>query len=66
MGIGLTIVKDLVELHGGQVWVESKVSEGSAFFFTLPKMATVDLIASPLSTPDARLHKEKEAPVGVN
>ncbi len=66
MGIGLTIVKDLVELHGGQVWVESKVSEGSAFFFTLPKMATVDLIASSLSTPDARLHKEKEAPVGVN
>jgi two-component system, LuxR family, sensor kinase FixL len=36
-GIGLTIVKKIVELYGGKVWVTSKICEGSTFFFTLPK-----------------------------
>ncbi|MCB0166105.1 MAG: HAMP domain-containing protein [Anaerolineae bacterium] len=36
MGIGLTIVKHLVELHEGQVWVESEEGEGTIFAFTLP------------------------------
>ena len=36
-GIGLTIVKKIVELYGGKVWVTSKIGEGSTFFFTLPK-----------------------------
>ena len=38
LGIGLTIVKHLVDLHGGRVWVDSQVDEGSEFHFTLPKM----------------------------
>ena len=36
-GIGLSIVKKLVELNKGAVWVESELGQGSTFLFTLPK-----------------------------
>ncbi|MFH1800495.1 MAG: ATP-binding protein [Candidatus Omnitrophota bacterium] len=41
-GLGLTIAKEIVELHGGKIWVESQEGKGSYFVFELPVKARSD------------------------
>lgn len=44
LGLGLSIVKELIKRHEGEIWVETKLGVGSKFYFTLPRFYTTDVL----------------------
>jgi signal transduction histidine kinase len=60
-GLGLSITKQLVELHGGTIHVESELSQGSRFIFTLPMSSQTPNRTLDLSQAMAKM-RENESP----
>ena len=58
-GLGLTITKQIIELMGGRIWVESSPGRGSAFHFIVEFGVAPEIKLSPIEEPEAKLPEEK-------
>jgi two-component system phosphate regulon sensor histidine kinase PhoR len=52
-GLGLAIAKHLIEVHGGRLWVDSEIGQGSHFHFSVPRFEPDTLPRAPLGAPGA-------------
>jgi YD repeat-containing protein len=62
-GLGLSLSRQFVRLHGGRMWAESTLDQGSSFYFTLPLPGTQAESPTLYRTPDRRRIRPDTAPV---
>jgi signal transduction histidine kinase len=63
-GLGLAICKGIIAVHGGSVWVESAIGQGSRFFFSLPKTNPLKILRERLTMTTASARRTKN-PFGL-
>ena len=63
-GLGLALVKEIIEKHEGDIWFYSKLNEGSEFHFTIPEAKNIILIVDDNETKRKELRKSIEHSLG--